>query len=159
MRAESRVVHVVLHAASWAEEQSAAVVPLHASVLALTPWPEHVYTESLAQLLAWLGQQTPKRPLLGLTGRPLHDNAHLPLRGGSLLSQGLAVVSSFELDERALVGTLRHELAHAFGLDHCEVIHCVMSERPWPLDVCDRSGEFCPSCRQRWLALTSQAAG
>ena len=125
-----------------------ALFPFQADTLSVEPWP--IAGGAPEALLAWLGRAFPHRPLLGLTGQMLTETGGAPLRGLSALGTGVAVVSTWSLEPGDLVGVVRHELAHALGLDHCEVWECALNERPHPLSLAGRSAELCPRCLRLW---------
>ena len=67
-----------------------------------------------------------------------------------MLGSGLALVSSHGLDDEAASGVMRHELAHALGLGHCDRWDCALSERPNPIPIEDRPASLCEACQERW---------
>lgn len=128
-----------------------AFSPLSADTLAVEPWPAG--TSDAVVLLDYLARRHPTRPLLGLTRRPLSDEQGHPVRGISRSGSGLALASCHGLGPEASMGVMRHELAHALGLDHCERWDCALSERPHPMGVEDRPASLCSDCQARWENL------
>ena len=95
--------------------------------LSVEPWP--LGTATGADLLAWLGGAFARRPLLGLTP-PLWDSEGAPIRGLSPLGRGVALVSTRSLSSESLLGVVRHEMGHAFGMGHCESWDCASVRGP-----------------------------
>jgi hypothetical protein len=130
---------------------SDAFSPLPADTLSVEPWPAG--TSDALRLLDFLARRHTARPLLGLTRRPLTDELGHPLRGISRSGSGLALASCHGLAPEAATGVMRHELAHALGLDHCGRWDCALSERPHPMGVADRPASLCSDCQARWEHL------
>jgi hypothetical protein len=128
-----------------------AFSPLLVDTLSVEPWPTGA-SDALV-LLDFLAQRHAARPLLALTRRPLSDGDGHPLRGVSRSGSGLALASCHGLGAEAATGVMRHELAHALGLDHCERWDCALSERPHPMGVEDRPASLCSHCQARWEHL------
>ncbi len=122
--------------------------PLPVDMLSVEPWS--VGSSDALLLLDYLEARQPARPLLGVTHRPLTDGHGIPIRGISRAGTGLALASCHGLDIEGAQGVLRHELAHAFGLEHCDRWDCALSERPHPMGVEDRPASLCPSCQALW---------
>jgi len=144
---------VVLDGVRWLRAFDGAVAPFRPSVLDVNPWPSSRTSCEPATLLEWLSRTYGQRPLLALTAAPLIDERGAPLRGVSRLGSGVALVSVSGLGPNKQKGVIRHELAHALGLRHCEEEACVLGERPWPLPLEDRSEDFCLPCGNRWRLL------
>jgi hypothetical protein len=142
---------LVLDGAVLSSPRPSAFEPFLLDTLSVEPWP--FGTAPGTDLLAWLGGAFTHRPLLGLTGRALWDSEGVPVRGLSPLGSGVALASTRSLTPESFLGVVRHEVGHAFGLDHCERWDCALSERPHPLPVQDRPHAFCPCCQERWDAL------
>ena len=142
---------LVLDGAEFLYPPPDAFAPFVPNALNVEPWPLGTVTGT--DLLAWLGGAFTQRPLLGLTGRALWDSEGVAVRGLSPLGSGVALVSTRSLTPESLLGVVRHEVGHAFGMDHCECWDCALSQRPHPLPVQDRPPAFCPRCQERWDAL------
>ncbi len=142
------IVGIFLDGAITPAPHREAVFPFQADTLSVEPWP--LAGGAPEVLLAWLGRAFPHRPLLGITGQKLTESGGVPLRGLSALGTGVAVVSTWSLAPGDLLGVVRHELAHALGLDHCGVWECALNERPHPLSLAGRSAELCPKCLRLW---------
>lgn len=142
---------IVLDGAVFPSPRPDAFKPFIPDTLSVEPWP--FGTATGANLLAWVGGTFTHRPLLGLTGRFLWDSEGAPVRGLSPLGSGVALVSTRILTPESLLGVVRHEVGHAFGMDHCEHWDCALSQRPHPLPVQERANTFCPRCQERWDAL------
>jgi hypothetical protein len=136
--------------------RAGAFSPLSADTLSVEPWPAG--TSDAVVLLDYLARRHPTRPLLGLTRRPLSDECGHPVRGISRSGSGLALASCHGLGPEAATGVMRHELAHALGLDHCGRWDCALSERPHPLGVDDRPASLCSHCQARWERLAEGAS-
>jgi archaemetzincin len=52
------------------------------------------------------------------------------------------------LQTERLVKESIHELGHTFGLVHCAYPACVLNASTYVEDIDQKSGEFCPQCRQ-----------
>jgi hypothetical protein len=136
--------------------RSDAFSPLTADTLSVEPWPSG--SSDALHLLDFLARRHTARPLLGLTRRPLSDGHGHPLRGISRSGSGLALASCHGLGPEAAIGVMRHELAHALGLDHCGRWDCALSERPHPMSVEDRPASLCSDCQARWEHLAEGAS-
>lgn len=150
---KASLAFVVLDGARWLRDFERVVAPFHSSILDVTPWPSFRTSCPPAPILKWLSRTYCQRPLVALTSAPLRDESGAPLRGASLQGSGVALISASGLSPALQVGVIRHELAHAIGLGHCDAWSCVLGERPWPLAVEGRSEEFCLPCGERWRAL------
>jgi hypothetical protein len=142
---------LVLDGAVFPPPRPDAFSPFCTDALSVEPWPFGPATGT--QVLAWLAGAFAHRPLVGLTNRPLRDSDGMPVRGFSPRGSGVALVSTRGLSREDLQGVVRHEVGHAFGMDHCECWDCALSPRPHPLSVHDRASSLCPVCQGRWDAL------
>lgn len=122
--------------------------PFPVDTISVDPWP--LASSDALALLGYLEGRYASRPLLAITDRLLTDAGGLPLRGLSRSGSGLAIASCHGLDLDGAAGVMRHELAHSFGMAHCERWACALSERPHPLGIEDRPAELCPSCQALW---------
>lgn len=129
--------------------------PLPVDTLSVEPWP--VGSSDALLLLDYLEARHPARPLLGVTHRSLTDGHGNPIRGISRAGTGLALASCHGLGVEGAQGVLRHELAHALGLEHCGRWDCALSERPHPMGVEDRPASLCAGCQARWDGLVEGA--
>lgn len=143
-----RPLVILLDGVAWRPTDSRALAPLVPMVEDVSPWP--AVCGCPVHAVDWLAGRTRRRPVLGLTTQRLRDDTGRPLRGAARPGGGVALVSTAGLSLRIRRGTIRHELGHAHGLDHCLNLACVMSERRWPLSADDRPGAFCPACAARW---------
>ena len=75
-----------------------------------------------------------------ITENLLYDNNDILLRGTTSGDNNTIVVRG---ETRFLRETVIHELGHAFGLDHCEDLTCVMAVANDAYD----SGDFCNKCK------------
>jgi hypothetical protein len=141
-----RRCHVAVDGGGWREEWASALLPLLPEVLAVDRWPPPAAAASAAAHLDWLSRRFAERPLLGFTWTPYRDTEGSPVRGVSRLGEGVALVSRAGLRSQEIRGVVRHELAHALGLDHCAFWSCALSERYWPLDLADRGPGLCAEC-------------
>lgn len=141
---------VVLDGVSWRSSYAPALSPFEPLVADVRPWPVRDASGRCGPLLDWLAARDAGRPVLGLTAHPLFDETGYPVRGASLLAGGVALVSSADLGDGVLAGVIRHEVAHALGLPHCDDPACALSERPHPLDPADRPSSLCEACEDLW---------
>ena len=74
------------------------------------------------------------------------EAAPVPVRGGRLLAARVAKEAA-------------HELGHAFGLVHCELMRCVMSRSSSLLEVDAKGGGLCHDCWTRYLDLRENPGG
>ena len=144
----NRILGLVMDGAVAAAPFLGALSPFQADTLSVDPWPQAGGPPE--SLLSWLGGAFPPRPLLGFTDRKLVEPGGVTLRGLSAMGTGVAVISTWSLSPEDLHGVVRHELAHALGLDHCGVWECALNERPHPLSLAGRSAELCPKCLRLW---------
>ncbi len=150
MGAGTQSLLVFLDGVPWSASLAGAVSPLRADVEDVAPWSAAASAKGPEALLDWLSKRSPRRPLLGLTASALREAGRVPLRGLSRTGTGVALASAHGLSLEELAGVVRHELAHSLGLPHCETWSCVLSPRPFPLKVSDRSTDLCPTCEARW---------
>lgn len=128
-------------------------------------------------LLAWLKQRIgdDRTRVLGLTDRDISTTKRAPdgtikrpaaryadfgVFGCGYLGGPSAVVSSFRLRKPGnrgltisrLCKVALHEIGHTYGLPHCPVAACVMSDAAERIATVDRSTDrLCNSCRARIL--------
>jgi len=76
----------------------------------------------------------------------------LPLRGCVISTYRLKLYASRDLYQKRLLKTIRHELGHVFGLQHCSQ-KCVMrfANSLYELDI--KPPNFCPHCYKILLNL------
>ncbi len=123
---------------------------------------------SSTRILQWMAAAGPPGvgKLLGVTDMDLFIPALTFVFGEAQLGGRAAVVSTARLGPagRTLAGggpllaarvakEAVHELGHAFGLVHCELVRCVMSRSASLLEVDAKSGGFCEACWTRYLDL------
>ncbi|MEW5765911.1 MAG: hypothetical protein ACOYXN_08625 [Acidobacteriota bacterium] len=149
---------VFLDGVPWCASLADSVWPLRPAVEDVAPWSSLAASKGPEALLNWLSLRSSQRPLLGLTSSPLYDAGRVPLRGLSRSGKGVALASAHGLSPEDLAGVVRHEMAHALGLPHCDAWSCALSPRPFPLPVSDRAAGLCPACEARWRAAVEKGA-
>ena len=153
---EARTIGVVVDGMGWRDDLACALHPLRPSLFSQEPWPAWTGRSSDLRYLRWLGEAFAERPLLGLTCKPLLDEVGINLRGAARLGEGLALVSTLGLSTEAMSGVLIHEVAHALGMDHCELGACALEKRPWPLSPEGRPSALCPECKMKFERLCAE---
>lgn len=147
------VLGLILDGVSFSPALGNAVAPFVPEVLSVEEWPGLHHRRPAADLLGWIAGRQGRRPLLGLPASPLEEGG-CPVRGYGWVGEGVAVVSTWGLDPKALRVALRHELGHALGLPHCLHRSCVLAFRPGG-GAEDRGEEFCPSCARRFASVVA----
>jgi hypothetical protein len=145
---EGRAIGVVVDGMGWREAIASAVHPLRPSLISQETWPAWTGHSSDLRYLRWLAERFEIRPLLGITSKPVLDESGIPLRGAARLGEGVALVSSASGSRHSMQGVLRHEVAHALGMDHCGGGQCALERCSWPMSAEGRSDSLCPSCRR-----------
>lgn len=129
---------------------------------------------SSTQILEWLLQAGPAGPhkVLAVTDMDLFIPVLTFVFGEAQLGGRAAVVSTARLEPsnlapvrggRLLAARLAkeaaHELGHAFGLVHCELVRCVMSRSSSLFEVDAKGGGLCYDCWTRYLDLREHPGG
>jgi archaemetzincin len=138
-------------------------------VLAAKKLPESAYYEPRRRyradiLLEHLNSITGKRftRVLGLTDKDISatkgEHYDWGIFGYGTMGGGPCIVSTHRLRRgnvsrtlfmNRLIKVVNHELGHAFGLDHCPVVGCLMQDGKGTIRTVDsESGGFCPQCRE-----------
>jgi hypothetical protein len=147
--ARSRALTVVLEGASLPPGVEHVVSPLVPEVERVTPLGQ-LGGGSVDEILEELARTAARQSLLVISARGLVDRRGSVVRGGALLGQRIAMVSILGLAASELEGVIRHEMAHAWGLEHCSDASCALSDRPSPQSIADRGSELCLACRGEW---------
>ncbi len=146
---------IVLDGVEWDVNLGPAFHPFRPLVVAVEPWPSHLFGAPIDACARWLAEFRVERPLLGLTARRCVDADGCPVRGWAIQAGGIGVVSTLALSRRQWPGVIRHELAHAVGLGHCDDPACCLHQRPWPVPLTGRSQQLCDVCEAIWMRTTS----
>lgn len=150
-------------------ERLAEVFPFRTEVLAPEPPPQFAFNPARQQYLARailedLAQRAPAgaKRMLGLTDKDLFLPILTHVYGEAMLPGVSAVISSFRLAEpdeaqrpragferlkERMVKTAVHELAHTFGLVHCDEAGCVMGFAHTLGHLDAKNPAFCRYCQ------------
>lgn len=146
---------------------------LRVVVLDPTPLPRGAYYVPRARyraegVLAELDRTTPPAyaHVLGVTTRDISTTkgaiADWGVLGVARLRGRPAVVSTYRLRAGGVSSAVfferlrrvaAHEVAHAFGLPHCDAPRCLMNSAGGHVRSVDAASDFCPRCRRRLAAL------
>jgi len=128
---------------------------------------------SSTRILEWVLQTGPATPhkVLAVTDMDLFIPVLTFVFGEAQLGGRVAIVSTARLNptpsplraEPLLAARLAkeaaHELGHAFGLVHCDLMRCVMSRSASLLEVDAKGGGLCHDCWTRYLDLREHPGG
>lgn len=68
--------------------------------------------------------------------------------GYRLRNEKYGLATDDQIYTRRLIKEIVHELGHTFGLKHCLNPVCVMRSSTYVEDIDQKSGSFCPKCRE-----------
>ena len=91
------------------------------------------------------------------TNNPLFDHSVQPVFGFADFTGNCAVITDAMFKSTdTIVFQLRlrtsviHEIGHNIGLDHCQYMRCIMSEKNGRLSALDKSErDYCADCRKK----------